>query len=411
MLGGELLSLINGILDTFGISTGDTLDPDNDFLKAYKNINRRGSIRERTKNLILQYPILLSDTVSYDSALLVSRSFEHEYANMLVMIINSDIRAVEDDNLQSYLQNYHTNYGYQGMGDVINDNNIQESTSVKDIINLNKELSEPFDNYYNESILNELSYPTCILENTDLLLENRNQRNNDDDDNKYAEVQYNRVAYEKLNNAQPTIINTCLTIKPSKGSQDIVKKPFTFGVKTIIHSISSEDVVYYLSDSVKNKSKFFRLFKWTTGEISFFKDLVAQSSVMKKMAIDSEKRETFWWRKLKSLSERHFIANLMDLVKRKPAPVPTATLVISKEDVDRIKNKYGIDIYTSKSFAYKIIKDYFLLSLVIVDESTEMFHIFDETSRLFIHYSFDSMRSFGMINREVDGTHSLFRTY
>jgi hypothetical protein len=50
-----------------------------------------GSIKQVSRDLIATYPMLFSDSISLDSAVIISNAFEHEYTYMISLIINDKI--------------------------------------------------------------------------------------------------------------------------------------------------------------------------------------------------------------------------------------------------------------------------------------------------------------------------------
>lgn len=403
-----------------------------------KRLNSRNSIKHRTKDLILQYPVLTSNSISSDAVQITSRALEHEYVNILTVLMNSEIQHEVsnkgDATAAEYLKNYHTNI-YRRRS------SFSESVSVSEMTKANQELLVSFEESINSQNLNNLSFPNSILteaknsqnqkvadlaksiynrakeqekRNADTSKElnkkqndlnqqereiNKRTRELDKRQNELdrrnamstsADAGIQKMEIKKLNDMTPTLVKTVIKVKDKDAG--IFDKAITFGVKCVVHPLQSEDIIYYLSDSVRDSSKFFRLIQWTTGEIKFFRDLVASLDTVKKTAVTSVKRDSFWWRKLQSMSKDNLLRRLFD---KSGGPIPTATLLVSKQDIDAIKNRYGVDLLNQPIHVEKIMKKLFLLGFVIVDESIRIAYIYNEVSRDFDYYTFNALKDFG----------------
>lgn len=407
MVMSDLLTLI----DELTSRGGDTLKHS---MKQYKNYSSksRNSIRNKTKDLILQYPVLASNSISSDAIQITSRALEHDYVNLLSVLINQKIfEEVDKDEAEVdvFLRKYHTNI-YRGA--------YSETTKV-DMQKANNELLTPFSETINLQNLNNLSFPNSILTEAEATTQDKIKEREDKlkeregkikeketelRNRKPGNAEISKMDFKKLNDMTPTMVKLSLKVK---SGENIFDKPITFGVKAVIHPLFSDDVIYYLSDILRDNSKFFRLIQWTTGEIKFFRDLVASLDTMKKTAITSTKKDTFWWRKLQSMAKNTFIRKLIN--KTEGEPVPTATMVISKQDCDVIKNRYGIDILNSPKYVMTIMKKFFLLGFVVIDESTNMVYLFNDVARDYDYYTLNALKSFGKDETDMDVAKSLMK--
>jgi hypothetical protein len=345
----------------------------------------RNSIKNRTKDLILQYPLLASSSISSDTVQMCAKALEHEYVNILTVLINSQIQTEfsEDEakDTQTFLKRYHTNIYKNGSAYV-------NETSEHELTRASRELLEAYDNAINLESLNEMSYPKSILEAPKKITEKIQEANEE----KNTKKNTTQASFDtkKMNDMSPTLVKAMIKVRDNNNVYD---KPIQFGVKCVTHPLDSEDIIYYLSDTVRDNSKFFRLIQWTTGEIKFFRDLVASLDSVKRTAINATNKNTFWWRKLKSMSQDNLLRRLM--VGKKGTPIPTATLLISKQDVDAIKNRYSIDILNTPKHADTIMKKFFLLGFVIVDEASQIAYLYNEVSKDYDYYTFNALKKAG----------------
>ena len=77
----------------------------------------------------------------------------------------------------------------------------------------------------------------------------------------------------KANELVPTTMHVRTILVNEKGETQ-GHMDFIIGIKATMHPVSSEEIVTNLLNAVRNKGKFFNFIRWTSGEISFFKDFL-----------------------------------------------------------------------------------------------------------------------------------------
>lgn len=170
---------------------------------------------------------------------------------------------------------------------------------------------------------------------------------------------------KKCNELVPTTIT--VTVQQIKGDNMGGNFSFVLGIKGIMHPVTSEEMVSNLLDGYKDGNKFFNFLRWTSGEISFLKDLIFNVDGIKEDVIKKHNKGSHWWTTLKRNKTLARIKNLYG----KNRILPNATIVCSMEEVMEIKDTYGVDLQDPKIIR-KIMDRYFLLGFVIVDESQEL---------------------------------------
>jgi len=446
-----LVSFISNFAQATGINIpgmgGDKGDIGDDITSTINNTAsfNSNSLRYRVKDLIAQYPILISESLSNKSLMLTTRTFEHEYVNMLALLINNDSIASSDTSSSKFLSNYHNNINNDNtsMGISYNTTGRSESFSVKNFEEANKELLLPIKlsedtinsmsvNSYTRKILDESGYSkTPSKEDVEKEVKRRMDENpNLDEEQVREDVKrdlnvgfgsnisttgkdsgISTIDIKKTNDLVPTTVTVDLTFPV--GSTAVTKK-IMFGVKCVAHPLKADDIEYYLPTAIHRSSPWARMIQWTTGEIKFFKDLVLSVDEMKKTAIKNNDRNGFWWRKLQTLSAtakgNAFFKRALNGNKDIQTFIPITTMVISKENVDNIKNKTGIDILSKPAFASKIVKNFFLMTFAIIDESIETLYLFNEQTTDYDSYSFSSLdRQTKQNNMDIKDIYKIFK--
>ncbi|ALN97949.1 hypothetical protein Bp8pS_270 [Bacillus phage vB_BpuM-BpSp] len=413
------IQALTSFISAFGIKAGK----DNDGEKILGSFlmnrasSRTGSIKFRSRDLIAQYPVLASDNISAKTLQILNKGLEVEYVNLLRLLIQND-GATNFSNTGEYLSRFHQNISNR-VGSTDEDrkdsNNyekmVKEDVQIESKIHSisNRELLENFNENLNFQSLNEL---TISRAHQQVVV---NEAKKDEKPKKFDDepkVKSNITSSEvkKANELSPTNITVTIDYKIDGGSKS---KDIIFGVKCVTHLIESADVEYYLPNAVVNKTPVMRFIQWTSGEIKFFSDLLFSIDEIKKTAIKSNSKGNFWWRKLQTLSKisKHR-SSLLGLAKGKniKRPIPTSTMIISKENVDNIKYKHGIDILEKPSFAAKIIDNFFLMNFIIVDESIETVYMYNDETKDFSILSFRSFENFSkQKNIDIKDIYSLLK--
>lgn len=166
------------------------------------------------------------------------------------------------------------------------------------------------------------------------------------------------------------------------GTQD-----FILGIKGTMHPIKSEEMVTNMVGACKNNNKVFNFLRWTTGEISFFKDFWFNIPEMKRDIASESRGASRWWIALKN---RRALGKISTSAIYKDKILPNATIVMSMEEVEYIKTNYGYDLM-NEYFIKKIMQTYYLLGFVVVDNSAQVAHFYFDGSSDFESVSFSGL--------------------
>lgn len=190
---------------------------------------------------------------------------------------------------------------------------------------------------------------------------------------------------KKANELVPSMLQVTTHFTDSEG-RITRSEDYIIGIKTIVHPVSSDSIIENLVKGVKRDKTFFNFLRLTTGEIAFFKDFLLAITDIKD-EVKTKYRDNQWW---SALQRRKHTANLMKRIQVKNAPLPNSTIVISMEEVERIKQSNNIDFLNPK-YGKDLIKSYYLLGFVILDSSLEVAHFMFDGDVDFSQLSFTAL--------------------
>lgn len=183
---------------------------------------------------------------------------------------------------------------------------------------------------------------------------------------------------KKSNELQPTLLHIRVIAKEEKMYTD-----FVIGVKATMHPINSEEMISELVEACRFHSEVFRFIRWTTGEINFLGDFLLNMRDSKKAVARQSSGGSPWWNRLRKMS---VIAKFKKATFMKKRILPNATIVVSQQEVDYVKNTYGFDLL-NPHFVEEIMDKFFLLCFAIVDDSLEV-----------VHFKYDGQKSYQTVS-------------
>lgn len=397
-----LQSIKKGISNSVSSNDMDNLKKAN---KVMTVKGRSGNIRNKAKESILQFPLLVSDGISKDSVFMIKKALEVDYASYVKLIIGQD--DIVDVNTpgakKKYINKFHTNIAIDDGGEAIRDifgilTNAYDaagiSTESVEWTLINSENLKVFSEDLRNESINDFTVSYTLQEmdkdtfddlkrddDYDKMLYDRKIRNNSDG------VKSKSISVgdaKKANELAPTIIEMEIQYQAS-GILKTVN--LILGIQCIVHPIDSKEMVYFIGRSIKENNLIFRFIQWTTGEIKFFRDFLFSVDRIKEEAQYSSKRTSKWWRRLRILSN----ATRLNSMFNKNKMIPNATMIMSMADVEELRNTNGIDM-TLPTNVLKLLDIFFLLNFVIIDDIDEIAWVFNEDSKSFNTYSFDSLK-------------------
>ena len=387
---------------------------DFDQIKWINNKNNTGSIAKRASNLVLVFPVIVSNSLNINTAMIISKAIERKCCSLL-QILFSSMQISDADNLQDYVKQFHTNLDLKTGMDLDEFFGIMDNLVDEGAVIVNKEMYEAIKedmhniNYYldtdfNPNSINDYKVVNNAFGEATVMLEAKKGNTttnyygdgarpsdplhpNAKDQNDYFAHQLLDNDIKKANELMPTtmIVNF---ISRDEGVNDVIRMSGVIGVKAKMYPVDSMDICNRLASKVKDKNGLFNLVRASTREISFFKDLAFAIDKAKMdaiyMASDSNNAKMF------KVLERRAAKNKFSRLIKKNDASPITSLVISQYEVDYMKQ---LNIDMNKSYnARAILEGYNLMDIVVADESMEIARfLFDDGDGVYEALTFDAL--------------------
>ena len=409
----DLISVIKDLVSVVKNPKEQKKKKDNNYLG--------GSISKYSKNMILTFPVLCDDTLSIETAQMISRVNEKNITTMLQLLFSS--MSIKGNNGAEVLAQFHKNIENTSMDDIVNTLNsiagTQESAierardrevlkvmteSLKSIKTFPKEsLNEKslsdylVRNYGNKTIVYEAPQVDPNIEAIKNRSEQRgaeaaygqgeprdqreedkfqyqiyrdsrrDKRDNQNDEINFASKQIVPQDVKKANELQPTLMVVKMNDVDENGNV-VNKMTFYAGVKSRLIACTSMDIVERLVAKNKARLNFKNFLRATSGEIKWRDFLFCwdQAKVNARNAVKKGEAATMW-----NLLEKRSTKNNANKIRRSGNDASAITsLVINQETVNYINSTYRIDINSPKE-AKKLMDEFNFLAIIICDESNE----------------------------------------
>ena len=416
---GDAKTTIVGWIKNLFVPTPDKDKKDDNYLG--------GGISDFTKNLVLTFPVLCDDTISPETAGMISKVNEANAATMLRMLFSA--MNIKADNGAAALAKIHKNIK-TNMMDIYDAMNMLDSTTSKLKGEVDKVFNEEYIGFKRRSdaidAINEQAKKPCKAFPVDSL--NENSLNdytlytiNGKTVARYTAIKEADTVQDAVNNPEAKEIS----LAPKLTSNDIKKnneleptvlevnyyevkyndngneestgrvRKFLTGVKSRLIKVESNDMIERLVSKNKNKVSFFNFIRATTGEIGFFKDFLLaldQAKLDSKNAVKKGPAAEMW----NVLAARSTKNNKNKFRNAGNDASAITTLVISQETVNTMKKYYKFDL-ERLSNAKMILDAYNLMGIIICDDSIEVAKslysgndMFEETAYSYLEKRTDS---------------------
>lgn len=415
------------------------------------------SITRANKDLTMTFPVMASNTVDPASAQLVSRALERKFVTLTQMLLSAisitsskdaidhlknvhsnldlsslfdvddylaisqeatanhifdaaEIKAVYEAFRQERLHAKPINHLHEFLSKDVTDaiarqprvaanianrkfNDLSDEDKVRamnyygsDTVSRNKELSRQ-----NKSLVQQLK--DIERDNSKLNNTNSNLQSHLDDIRNNTRAGLVKLAkdqdYKKANELQPTLLQ--IQFISTNDNNDPITVDAYVGIKTKIYCVDSADIANHIVSKRSYNFSLYNLIKATSGEIEFWRDFVFAIKKAKIDAVSNTHRGSS--SKLWKVLERRALASKINrfMSARNDATAIT-TLMVSAYDVEMLRKMEDIDISDSR-VARKLMDDYNLVGIVIVDDSTESAKIiFDTGDDEYEPYTFKTLK-------------------
>ena len=415
------------------------------------------SITRANKDLTMTFPVMASNTVDPASAQLVSRALERKFVTLTQMLLSAiSITSSKDaiDHLKNVHSNLDLSSlfdvdDYLAISQEATANHIFDADTVKAVYESFRQerLHAKPINHLRESLMDDMmsrmrkdpKFNTAItnkkfndlpdedkvravkLLNTDTASRNKalekqnksltqqlkdierdNSKLNNSNSNlqsRLDDIRNNTRAglvklakdqdYKKANELQPTLLQ--IQFISTNDNNDPITVDAYVGIKTKIYCVDSADIANHIVSKRSYNFSLYNLIKATSGEIEFCRDFVFAIKKAKIDAVSNTHRGSS--SKLWKVLERRALASKINrfMSARNDATAIT-TLMVSAYDVEMLRKMEDIDISDSR-VARKLMDDYNLVGIVIVDDSTESAKIiFDTGDDEYEPYTFKTLK-------------------
>lgn len=363
----------------------DIKDSDSDDLFKFKTGR---SLSRKAMEGTVQFPALVTSSLDIETAQIITKALERNYATFVQIVFSMDPNLAPSDgkNGSDYIRKFHQNMnvksGAFGIGNfILNDNatlvendkyvilsGVYEGSTAR-IVASNKEQLIDLMEHVRHDILNHKYTPTFevkgMKQDTGSVSFGKQSK-----EPNFSKDLLKDNDVKKSNELVATTLHIRIHMldKDGKSAADM---DFIVGVKATMHIVKSDDMIENMVGVCTNDDGVFNFLRWTTGEISFFKDFLFNINNTKHDVYKASSGSSPWWLALKRRKSLSKITDAVPFTKKRI--LPNATIVMSADEVELIKSEYGYDLF-NPIFVNKIMQSYFLLGFVIVDTSAQIAH-------------------------------------
>lgn len=339
------------------------------------NINSASSIAKAASNLVLTFPVLVDESVSLNTAQILTRAIEGKALVMLQLLFSAiSVQSLKDDetafdvigkihknlnsdDIEDYIQRMETmatNESYEALDHLMK--TIREENISIDTYTFNESYPAPIDEAADTKTMKDVKHGGYVadIKDTDI---------------------------KKVNNMMPSVLVVKLHNKNSQITTNVA-----VGVKAKIQYVPQDEVIYRISSKNKDKNMLFNFIRSTTREISFLKDFLFALDKAKLDAIKIQKSSNSVWKIL----ERRAVRNRVRTFNNDGGYGGIVSLVISADTLATLNKEY--DFKASISEVENLISQYNLLAFFVADDVNERAtYLFDDASRQFTTVSYTAL--------------------
>lgn len=353
-------SILSDIINVYDNVTADDFSLDKLLPTQAGGYKSFKSINSATKDLVLTFPVMFSRNMELATAELIAKALEAKYANLVKMLLTAMAITNATDAID-YVKNIHSNMQFNDGIDVddyltINNKLAKESGAMTMFTPGTKAVYEN----YKHSLKHSLPLTNTIITEADA------KRNGNGGDNKPGSTTLTQDKLDKANLQMPLMMKVNFI---SKATGRPITTSAYLGIKCKLFDVAGLDIVQRIVSKNSSAISLFNFIRATSQEIGFWRDFVFALSKAKVDAISNARNgsSSKMW---KALEQRATKSKLNQFFRQKNDATAITSLLVTTDEVEELKKNNDIDLSRS-NVARKIMSDYNLLCIGIVDETTE----------------------------------------
>lgn len=392
-------TIVKDIMDLFDLIRDTDVEDIIDSSK--RSPYSKTSLAKLTDNLVCVFPVMVSSSLSIDSAVMIMKAIERKAAVMLQLLFSA-YQVQNANNLADVLGQFHKNIKLNDkmtVDDVINVMDHLEGVQLRVNPRQIQAIKEDMKNiqfYFEKSVnpnpISELSIGRNPV-SREIVVEDRshgfaNLRRSSNT----ADISKSFAANDikKANELMPTTLTVNFVYERTPGGMTIPVEGVVIGIKARLIPVSSNDITNHIISKIEDKNWLLQLIRATTRETSFVKDFLLAIDKAKVDALAHSRQGSanpMW----KVLERRAMNSKLRRLLGSNNAYMAITTLCVSQEDVDYVKKEFNID-FEQPSNIDPLFSNLNLMCVCIVDEALEVAKfMFDTGDGNWENYSFSSL--------------------
>ena len=357
-------SILSDIINVYDNVTADDFSLDKLLPTQSGGYKSFKSINSATKDLVLTFPVMFSRNMELATAELIARALEAKYANLVKMLLTAMAITNATDAID-YVKNIHSNMQFNNGIDVddyltINNKLAKESGAMT---MFTPGIKAVYENY-KHSLKHSLPITNQIISEADS--KRGDSKSSKSKDDKPGSIKFDQDKLDKANQQMPLMMKVNFI---SKATGRPITTSAYLGIKCKLFDVTGLDIIQRIVSKNSSAISLFNFIRATSQEIGFWRDFVFALSKAKVDAISNARNgsSSKMW---KALEQRATKSKLNQFFRQKNDATAITSLLVTTDEVEELKKNNDIDLSRS-NVARKIMSDYNLLCIGIVDETTE----------------------------------------
>ena len=358
-------SILSDIINVYDNVTADDFSLDKLLPTQAGGYKSFKSINSATKDLVLTFPVMFSRNMELATAELIAKALETKYANLVKMLLTAMAITNATDAID-YVKNIHSNMQFNNGIDVddyltINSKLTKESGAM---VMFTPGTKAVYENY-KHSLKHSLPITNQIISEANSKRDESKSSKSKDD--KPGSIKFDQdTKLDKANQQMPLMMKVNFI---SKATGRPITTSAYLGIKCKLFDVAGLDIIQRIVSKNSSAISLFNFIRATSQEIGFWRDFVFALSKAKVDAISNARNgsSSKMW---KALEQRATKSKLNQFFRQKNDATAITSLLVTTDEVEELKKNNDIDLSRS-NVARKIMSDYNLLCIGIVDETTE----------------------------------------